>query len=77
VKQNVTVSLDQQTVRKVKIMAARRSTSISALLAVQIQALVDADEAYEHAKRQAMVLLDHGFHLGGQHCVSRAYLHER
>lgn len=66
-KQNVTVSLDRQTVRKAKILAARRETSISGLVAAQIEAMVDADEAYEQAKRQALALLDQGFHLGGRH----------
>ena len=46
-KQNLTVSLTPQTVQKAKILAAKRSTSISGLLAAQIEALVDTDEAYE------------------------------
>jgi len=32
-KQNVTISLTQQTIRKAKVLAARRATSISGLLA--------------------------------------------
>jgi hypothetical protein len=32
-KQNVTISLDRKTIQKAKIFAARRSTSISGLLA--------------------------------------------
>jgi predicted transcriptional regulator len=77
VKQNVTIRLDRETVRKAKILAARRDTSISGLVAAQIETLVDADEAYDLAKRQALALLDQGFHLGGQHRVGRAALHER
>ena len=77
VKQNVTVSLDRQTIRKAKILAARRDTSISGLLAAQIEALVGEDEAYEQAKREALALLDQGFHLGGRHRVDRSALHER
>lgn len=76
-KQNVTVSLDRQTVRKAKILAARRETSISGLVAAQIEAMVDADEAYEQAKRQALALLDQGFHLGGRHSADRTTFHER
>jgi len=38
-KQNVTVSLEKQTLRKAKILAAKRGTSISGLLAHQIEAL--------------------------------------
>jgi hypothetical protein len=76
-KQNVTVSLDRQTLRKAKILAAKQGTSISGLLARQIEVLVGAEEAYEHAERQALALLDQGFHLGGVIRASRDELHER
>ena len=76
-KQNVTISLDRQTIRKAKIVAARRDTSISGLLAQQIEILVGEDEAYERAERQAVALLDEGFHLGGGAPASREGLHER
>jgi hypothetical protein len=76
-KQNLTISLDRQTIRMAKILAARRSTSISGLLARQIEILVGEEEAYEHAERQAMSLLDQGFHLGGVIRASRDELHER
>jgi hypothetical protein len=76
-KQNVTVSLDRKTIQKAKICAARRSTSISGLLADQIEQLVGEEEAYERAERQAMALLDQGFHLGGRIPASRDELHER
>jgi Family of unknown function (DUF6364) len=76
-KQNVTISLDRQTIRKAKIVAARQDTSISGLLARQLEILVGEEEAYELAERQAMALLDTGFHLGGAMPASREELHER
>jgi hypothetical protein len=76
-KQNVTVSLDREIIQKAKIVAARRSTSISGLLAQQIEILVGEEEAYERAERQAMALLEQGFHLGGKIMASRDELHER
>ena len=76
-KQNVTISLDRKTIQKAKVFAARRSTSISGLLARQIEVLVGEEEAYERAERQAMTLLDQGFHLGGVIRVGRDELHER
>jgi len=76
-KRNVTVSLEQQTIRKARILAAKQGTSISRLLAGQIEALVGEDEAYEQAQRRAMALLDRGFHLGGVIRASRDELHER
>ncbi|MGA7382028.1 MAG: hypothetical protein WBX03_14360 [Terriglobales bacterium] len=76
-KQNVTISLTRQTLRKVKILAARRETSISGLLASQIETLVGEEEAYERAERQAIALLDQGFHLGGVIRATRDEWHER
>ncbi|HSY98939.1 MAG TPA: hypothetical protein VK788_05535 [Terriglobales bacterium] len=76
-KQNVTISLSRQTVRKAKVLAARRATSISGLLAEQIELLVGEEEAYERAERQATTLLDQGFHLGGVIRSSRDDWHER
>jgi len=76
-KQNVTVSLERKTIQKARVIAARRSTSISGLLAHQIEVLVGEDEAYERAEQQAMALLDQGFHLGGSIQVGRDELHER
>ncbi|HYL47604.1 MAG TPA: DUF6364 family protein [Candidatus Limnocylindrales bacterium] len=76
-KQNLTLSLDRQTIRKAKILAARRSTSISGLVTTQIELLIGEEEAYERAERDAIALLDQGFHLGGQVRASRDELHER
>jgi hypothetical protein len=76
-KQNLTISLDRETIQKAKIVAARRSTSISGLLARQIEILVGEEEAYERAQRQALALHDQGFDLGGKGSVSRDELHER
>jgi hypothetical protein len=76
-KQNLTLSLDRQTIQKAKVLAARRSTSISGLLAHQIELLIGEDEAYARAERQATALLDHGFKLGGRIHATRDELHER
>jgi hypothetical protein len=76
-KQNVTVSLSRQVLKKAKVLAARRETSISGLLAQEIERLVSNDEAYQRSERQALALLDQGFHLGGVIRASRDELHER
>jgi predicted transcriptional regulator len=76
-KQNVTISISPETVRKAKILAARQSTSISGLLAEQIEKLVGDDEAWERSERSALALLEQGFHLGGLITASRDELHER
>jgi predicted transcriptional regulator len=76
-KQNVTISLSREVLRKAKILAAKRDTSISGLLAQEIEVLVGQEEAYERAERDALALLDQGFHLGGARRLSREELHER
>jgi hypothetical protein len=76
-RQNVTISLTRQTLQKVRVLAARRATSISGLLAEQVEILVGEEEAYERAQRQAMTLLDQEFHMGGVIRASRDELHER
>ena len=77
-KQNLTVSLSTQTLQKAKLLAAKRSTSISGLVTTQIEALVAEDDAYESAHRAALDLMERGFHLGGGvPPVSRDQLHER
>jgi hypothetical protein len=76
-KRNVTVSLSAQTIHKAKVLAAKRDTSISKLLAGQIESLVDKDEAYEQAKRSALALMEKGFHMGGKITATRDELHER
>ena len=76
-KQNITISLSRSVLRKAKILAARRETSISGLLAQEIESLVGEDEAYERSERQATALLDSGFHMGGLIRASRDELHER
>ena len=76
-KQNVTISLSRQLLKKAKILAARRETSISGLLAQQIEFLVGDEEAYDRAERQAKALLDKGFHMGGIIRAGRDELHER
>ena len=76
-KRNVTVSLSRQVLSKAKILAARRGTSISGLLAQEIERLVAEEDAYEAAERQALTVLEKGFHLGGVVRTSRDKLHER
>ena len=76
-KQNVTISISPETVRKARMLAARRSTSISRLLAEQIEILVGAEEAYARSENSALALLEKGFHLGGLIAASRDDLHER
>ena len=68
--------MNPDTVRKARMLAAKRSTSLSELLEQQIEELVGSDDAYQRAKRSALKRLEHGFHLGGA-AATREELHER
>jgi hypothetical protein len=76
-KQNLTVRLSKRTIQKARVLAAQRSTSISGLIAAQIDQLVDTEDEYELAMRRAFAIMKQGFHLGGVHKLDRDALHER
>ena len=63
--QNVTLKLQTETLRKAKVIAAERRTSLSAMLAQRIEEIVGEDAAYQAAQRRALEWLAQGWHLGG------------
>ena len=75
-RQNVTVQLEKELIKKARVVAAKLGTSISGLLSQELERIVGEDEAYEAARRSALAFLDTGFHLGGKK-VNRDELHER
>lgn len=76
-KRNLTVQLDEATINKARVLAARRSTSVSRLVAEEITRLVEEDERYRRARDTAIRQLDRGFHMGGGRLPDRESLHER
>ncbi len=76
-KQNLTISLSPQLIKKARLLAVRRSTSISGLVAEQIETLVNEDDAYGRAAASAIARMKRGYHLGGGPMASRDELHER
>jgi len=56
-KRNLTVQLDADVVRRARVVAAKRGTSVSALVARELDALVAREERYEDAQRRAFELL--------------------
>ena len=75
VTQNLTLKLPAQTIRKAKVVAAQRGTSISALVIEKIEELVGEDAEYQAARRRAFEWLGQGWHLGG-HAASRERPHD-
>ena len=63
---NLTLKIPVETIRKAKVVAAERGTSISALIAEKIDELVGEDAEYQAARRRAFEWLKQGWHLGGR-----------
>jgi len=75
-KRNLTVQLDEEVVRRAKVLAARQGTSVSNMVAVQIERLVSDEERYEEARRRAQQALENAVHRGGRRW-RREELHEQ
>ena len=76
-KQNLTVSLDAATIRKAKILAAGRNTSVTKLLTGYVEEMIAEEEKFDAAKRTALSYLEKGFQLGGEVRATREEWHER
>jgi hypothetical protein len=76
-KQNITLRLSAHTLQKARILAAKRGTSISGLVAQQIEDLVQTDESYEIAKVRALASLRSGFGFDGLEHMTREEMHDR
>ncbi|MDA8347036.1 MAG: DUF6364 family protein [Thermaerobacter sp.] len=76
---NVTLSLPKEVLQEVKIIAARRGTSISSLLTFLLTDLVRQEDQYEAARRRSLAWLDRGLDLGtrGEIPTSHEDLNER
>jgi hypothetical protein len=75
-KTNITLKIDTHLLKKVKILAAQRETSISALMIALLEEKLEKDLDYEQAKQRALARLEKGYDLGSQP-VPRDELHER
>ena len=77
--QNVTLSLPRHILRKAKILAIQKNTSLSGLLAQTLSDLVAHQEAFDQARQRSLDLLRSGLDLGTQGKVTwtREDLHGR
>ena len=65
-KRNVTVQLDDSVIRAAKVLAAKRGTSVSGLVAAELGRLVAEDERYEEAWRRARKAMGDAAGRGGR-----------
>jgi len=69
--------MDEELLRSVRVVAARRGLSVSALLREQLKRLAEQDEQYESARAKALAWMEQGADLGASLPGARAELHER
>lgn len=75
-KRNLTVQLDDEVIQGAKVTAAKRGTSVSGLVALELKRLVEADQRYEQARQRAQRALARATPRGGRAWV-RNELHLR
>lgn len=77
--QNITLAIPKDILRKAKILAITKNTSLSGLLTATLVDLVSHQEDYDVAHQRNRGMLEHGFDLGtrGKASWKREDLHER
>ncbi len=75
--QNVTLRVESTLLRDARVLAAQRGTSLSRMMAEQLESLVGRASAYEAAKRRALARLETAPDLGWTPPASRGELHDR
>jgi len=76
-KRNITVKLDADILKQIKVLAAQGDTSVSALLSAKLAEVAAESTSYEKSRRRALARLRRGLDLGWQPPTSREELHER
>lgn len=76
-KTNITLKLDAELLRAVKVVAAKRGTSVSALLAEELAHIVRQEDHYQESMKRSIALMNEGWKLGWKKPKSRDELHER
>lgn len=65
-KTNLTVQLDEDVIRRARVVAAKRGTSVSALVARELAELADREDRYEAAHRRVTELMERAGERGGR-----------
>ncbi|HEY5758126.1 MAG TPA: hypothetical protein VIU34_20010 [Steroidobacter sp.] len=76
-KQNITVAIEPALLKQARALAARRGTSISALLAEELRRLVATDRTYERARKRALELMKTGIGMESGRMENRDEIHDR
>lgn len=74
---NVTIRIDEETVREAKVLAAKRGTSLSQLVASQLRAMLKADLRFDKTRGRALNRLRKGYDLQWKPPRDRGELYDR
>ncbi|CAN5772350.1 CopG family transcriptional regulator [soil metagenome] len=76
---NITLSLPEELLKQARIIAAKRDTSVSRMVADTLKEIVERETGYEQARQRSMARLEKSFHLGtgGEANWTRDELHDR
>ena len=74
---NITLTLDEETLREARVLAAQRGLSVSAFLRLELAGLVGRQQKYARARAAALNRLRRGQPLGGGKLPSRDEIHDR
>ncbi len=76
---NITLALPRDVLRKAKMIAARRDTSISGLLTSYLREVIDEDDEYDRAMKRQILTMKNAKRRGltGRPTWTRDELHER
>ena len=75
-KQNITLSIDNELLKRARTLAVQRGTSVGSLLEDTLQNIVERETEYEQAKRKALAQLSAPFLFGGGIALNRESLHD-
>jgi metal-responsive CopG/Arc/MetJ family transcriptional regulator len=75
--QNITLSLPKSILRRMKMLAVQRRSSVSRLLTQAAEKMIEEETEYETAHKRQVTILEKGFSLGFSKPASRDGLHER
>ena len=78
-RQNITLALPREILKRVKVIAAERGSSVSGLLARALADVVSRDESYRAARQRALEAMERPRKLGtgGKANWTREELHDR
>lgn len=74
---NVTITLEEDVARWVRVKAAKRETSVSRLVGEMLQEQMRSEDAYEEARRQFFAVQPHILRAADTPLPSREEVHDR